>query len=152
MAMGTIRLGAVGLVLVSLALVACAPAQKTVITQSRLATLQGTWSGWTTFSSAQMNPVLTTLEIGNDTVPLQGKIILFNLPPGVVSSIPAESLSTGNRVVIEFKNGKLSDQGTIIAQSGENFLELNHRAGEKPKLDGWFYYYGARGTLTVNKK
>jgi hypothetical protein len=147
-----IWLAGCGLLLVSALGVACGPVQKTIITKSDLPTLKGTWSGWTIFSSAQNNPVLTTLEINNDTVPLQGKITLSNLPPGVASLLPVESLSAGNQVAINFRNGKISDQGTIIRQSGENFLELTYTAGEKPKFDGWFYYYGARGTLTVTKQ
>jgi hypothetical protein len=147
-----IWLAGCGLLLVSALGVACGPVQKTIITKSDLPTLKGTWSGWTIFSSAQNNPVLTTLEINNDTVPLQGKITLSNLPPGVASLLPVESLSPGNQVAINFRNGKISDQGTIIGQSGENFLELTYTAGEKPKFDGWFYYYGARGTLTVTKQ
>jgi hypothetical protein len=146
------RVSAVGLVLFSMALMSCAPAQKIVITQDNLPVLKGTWSGWTTFSSALTNPVLTTLEISNDTIPLQGKITFSNVPPGVVSYIPVESLSAGNQVVIDFKNGKISDQGTIIGQTGQNFLELSYNAGETPTLDGWFYYYGAKGTLRVSKK
>ena len=147
----TISFVCIGLLFAWIAGVACAPVQKTIITESDLPALKGTWSGWTTFSSVQTSPVLTTLEINNDTVPLQGKITLSNLPPGVASVFPVESLSAGNRVAIDFRNGKISDQGTIIAQSGENFLELTYSASGKPKLDGWFYYYGARGTLAVTK-
>jgi hypothetical protein len=150
--MNRISLAGVGLLFVLVTGMACAPVQKTIITKSDLPTLKGTWSGWTIFSSAQNNPVLTTLDINNDTVPLQGRITLSNLPPGVASLFPVESLSAGNQVAINFRNGKISDQGTIIGQSGENFLELTYSAGEKPKFDGWFYYYGARGTLTVIKQ
>jgi hypothetical protein len=147
-----LSLAGIGLLFVSVVGMACAPVQKTIITKSDLPTLKGTWSGWTIFSSAQNNPVLTTLEINNDTVPLQGRITLSNLPQGVASLFPVESLSAGNQVAIHFRNGKISDQGTIIGQSGENFLELTYSAGEKPKFDGWFYYFGARGTLTVTKQ
>jgi hypothetical protein len=147
-----ISLVGIGLLFVSIVGLACTPVQKTIITKSDLPMLKGTWSGWTIFSSAQNQPVLTALEISNDTIPLQGKITLSNLPPGVASLFPVESLSAGNQVTIGFRNGKISDQGTIIGQSGENFLELTYSAGEKPKLDGWFYYYGARGTLTVKKQ
>jgi hypothetical protein len=142
----------IGLLFVAILGVACAPVQKTMIAENDLPALKGTWSGWTIFSSAQTQPVLTALEISNDTVPLQGKITLSNLPPGVASLFPVESLSAGNQVAIGFKNGKISDQGTIIGQSGENFLELTYSAGEKPRFEGWFYYYGARGTLTVTKQ
>ena len=147
-----ISLVGIGLLFVSMVGVACAPVQKTMVTKSDLSTLKGTWSGWTIFSSAQNNPVLTTLEINNDTVPLQGKITLSNLPSGIASLFPVESLSAGNQVAIEFRNGKISDQGTIIGQSGENSLELTYSVREKPRFDGWFYYYGARGTLTVTKQ
>ncbi len=140
-----------GWIFVSMVGVACTPVQKTTITRNDLPALRGTWSGWTSFSSAQTSPAPTTLEIVNDTVPLQGKITLSNLPPDVASRFPAESLPAGSRVTLDFRNGKISDQGTIIAQSGENFLELTYSAGAKPKLDGWFYYYGARGTMSLKK-
>jgi hypothetical protein len=148
----TICLIGIGLLLVSMVSMGCAPAQKTIITKSNLSTLKGTWQGWTTFSSFQGNPVLTTMEINNDTVPIKGKINLINLPQRVADSFPGVALSASNNITIDFANGKLSDQGTLIGQSGENFLELTFFTGEKMKMNGWFYYYGSKGTMTLTKK
>jgi hypothetical protein len=140
-----------GLLFVSMALLSCTPA-KTVITQSNLPTLRGTWEGWTTFSSFQANPVLTKFEIYNTTIPLVGMITLYNIPQGIANVMPAAALPVGSNVTINFKDGKITDQGTIIGQSGENFLELTLLAGEKMKMSGWFYYYGMKGTVELTKK
>jgi hypothetical protein len=142
----------VSLFLVSMIWVSCAPVQKTIVTKGNLSTLKGTWQGWTTFSSVQSRPILTTLQIANDTVPVQGNITLNNLSDAVALIFPADAKTAGGNVTIDFKNGMISDQGTLIGQSGQNFLELTYFAGEKPKFSGWFYYYGARGTVELTKK
>jgi hypothetical protein len=147
-----IGLMGMGLLLVSMVWVSCAPMQKTVVTKSNLPTLKGNWQGWTTFSSIPSRPVLTTMQITNDTVPVQGNITLNNLPDNVALAFPADTKTAGGNITIDFKNGMISDQGTLIGQSGQNFLELTFYAGEKPKFDGWFYYYGARGTVELTKK
>jgi hypothetical protein len=148
----TICLAGVGLFLVSMVLVSCAPVQKTMVTKSNLSSLKGTWQGWTTFSSVQSTPILTTLEITNDTVPVQGRITLENLPRTVASIFPADAKTAGNDVIIDFENGMISDQGTLIGQTGQNFLELTLSVGEKMKMNGWFYYYAAKGTVELTKK
>jgi hypothetical protein len=145
-------LAGVSLLLVSMVLVSCAPVQKTMVTKSNLSTLKGTWQGWTTFSSVQSNPIRTTLQITNDTVPVRGNITLNNLPGAVASIFPADAKTAGNDVIIDFKNGMISDQGTLIGQTGQNFLELTLSVGEKMKMNGWFYYYGAKGTVELTKK
>ncbi|HUL36409.1 MAG TPA: hypothetical protein VLW47_01895 [Thermodesulfobacteriota bacterium] len=148
----TICLVGIGLLLVSVVLVSCAPGQKTLITKSNVATLRGTWEGWTTFSSFQGKPVLTSMEINNDTVPIMGKIILNNLPQPIANIFPGTVLSASNNVTIDFANGEISDQGTLINHGGKNFVELTLYAGEKMKVNGWFYYYGAKGTMELTKK
>jgi hypothetical protein len=148
----TICLAGVGLFLVSMVLVSCAPVQKTMVTKSNLSSLKGTWQGWTTFSSVQSTPILTTLEITNDTVPVQGRITLENLPRTVASIFPADAKTADNDLTINFKNGMISDQGTLIGQTGQNFLELTLSVGEKMKMNGWFYYYAAKGTVELTKK
>jgi hypothetical protein len=147
-----ICLAGVSLCLISMAFMSCAPGQKTVITRSSLSTLRGIWQGWTTFSSVQSMPILTTLRITTDTVPVHGSITLSNLPDGVASTFPADAKTAGGDVTIDFRNGMISDQGTLIGQTGQNFLELTYYAGEKPKFDGWFYYHGYRGTVMLTKK
>ena len=142
-----------GFLFVSMVFMGCASLQlqKTAITKSNLSTLKGTWSGWTTFRSFSSNPVLTSMEIDNDTVPIKGKITLQNLPQAVAARFPADA-KTGNSVIIQFANAHVSDQGTLIGTAGQNFLELTLLLGEKTKMDGWFYYYGGKGTVTLTKK
>jgi hypothetical protein len=147
----TICLVGIGILLVSMVLMGCAPV-KTTITKSNLSALKGTWEGWTTFSSVQTNPILTTLQITNDTVPVQGRITLNNLPRGVAVLFPADAVTAGGNVTIDFKNGLISDQGTLIGQTGQNFLEFTLLAGEKMKMNGWFYYNGTKGTVDLTKK
>jgi len=110
----------------------------------------GKWEGWTTFDSFQALSILTTMEINNDTVPIQGTLTLFNLPDRVGVVFPADAKTAGNNAIINFANGMISDQGTLIGQSGHNFLELTLFVGEK--MNGWFYYYGFGGTVTLTKK
>lgn len=148
----TIYLAGMGLLLVSMVWMSCAPVQKTMVTKSNLATLKGTWQGWTTFSSVQSSPIRTTLEITNDTVPVRGWITLENLPGAAASIFPADAKTAGNDVTIDFKNGMISDQGTLIGQSGQNFLELTLFIGEKMEMNGWFYYWAAKGTVELTKK
>jgi len=148
----TIYLVGMGLLLISMVMMSCAPKQKTIITKSNLPTLTGKWEGWTTFDNFEGMPVLTTLEITSETVPVQGRITLENLPDRVAFAFPADAKTAGNNIIINFGNGMISSQGTLIGQSGQNFLELTYYAGEKPKFGGWFYYYGARGTMGLTKK
>ena len=142
----------VGLLLVSVALLACAPVQKTMITKNNLSLVKGTWQGWTTFSTVSAAPVLTTMKITNDTVPLTGSIILTNVPQQVANILPSAALPAGNNVTIDFANGEISSDGTLVNHGGKNFIDLSFFAGEKPKLSGWFYYYGAKGTMELTKK
>jgi hypothetical protein len=134
-------------------LLSCAPGQKTVVTNNNLSTLKGSWEGWTSFSAASVRPVLTKLEIYNTTVPLAGTITLYNIPQQIADVIPSSELPVGNNVTINFNNGKITDQGTIIGHGTMgNFLELTLYAGEKMKMSGWFYYYGIKGTMDLTKK
>ncbi len=141
-----------GLLLVSVALLSCAPVQKTMITKNNLSILRGSWQGWTSFSTVSATPVLTSMDINNDTVPLMGKMVLFNLPQPIANIFPGAALPAGNNVTIDFANGEISSEGTFVNHGGKNFIELTLFAGEKPKLNGWFYYYGVKGTMELTKK
>jgi len=148
-----IGLVGVGLLFVSMVLLSCAPGQKTVVTNNNLSTLKGSWEGWTSFSAASVRPVLTKLEIYNTSIPLVGLITIYNIPESIANVMPAAALPAGSNVTIDFKDGKITDQGTIIGQGqAGNFLELTLYAGEKMKMSGWFYYYGVKGTMDLTKK
>jgi hypothetical protein len=154
----TICFVGIGLLLVSMVLAGCAsmgPGPKTVITTSNVSMLQGKWSGWTTFSNYPDRPVMTTLLFTNATVPLQGSITLnfATVPPQVAAVFPADAKSQGGTLaIIDFKNGEISDQGTVIGTSGKNFMELTVHSGEKMKMSGFFYYYATRGRVEFTKQ
>ena len=144
----------VRLLAISVLLAGCAPMQKTRVTESTLPTLKGRWSGWTTFSSLQTNKVRTTLEINTDKVPIQGKIILHQLPGNVrvFLLIDLKDVSADNSFTLYFKDGKITDSGTILGTHGQNFLELSYYVGEKQhKFDGRFYFNGGKGDFTATK-
>jgi hypothetical protein len=148
----TICMVGIGLFFVTMLLTGCAsmsPVQKTILSTADLSALTGTWQGWTSFSSYQ-SPIMTTLEISNSTIPLKGGVLFPNVSSGAAAALP-NVFSTAGSNVLEFSTGRISDQGTLIAGNGSNFVEFTYYAGAKPKLDGWFYYNGARGTLTVTK-
>ncbi len=142
----------IGLLLISVSLVSCAPVQKTIITKNNLSLVKGTWQGWTTFSTVTAAPVLTTVNITNETVPLMGNVMLFNVPQPVADILPSAALPAGNNVTIDFANGEISSEGTLVNHGGKNFIDLTLFAGEKPKLSGSFYYYGVKGAMDLTKK
>ena len=114
--------------------------------------LRGRWSGWTTFTNYEDTPVITTLLLTNATVPLHGSITLdFGNAPRVARVFPADAKTGGNLATIQFQNGMISDRGTFIGTTGQNSLELTLRSGEKMKMNGFFYYYGTRGTVDFTK-
>ena len=141
-----------GLVVASVILAGCASGPKTTVTTSNLSALKGTWEGWTDFGIGQGKPVMTRVEIVNDTVPVTTKITLNNLPSDVARVFPAETKTAGNDVTFEFKDGRLSDQGTLVARSGKDVLEITYFSGEKPKIKGWFYYWTTKGTFDAQKR
>ena len=141
-----------GLMVVSLVWISCASTPKTIVTTSNLSVLKGVWEGWTEFGIGQGKPVLTQVEIVNDTVPITTKITLNNLPSEVARIFPAEAKTAGNDVTFQFSDGKISDQGTLIARSGKDVLELTYFSGKKPKIQGWFYYWVTKGTFEAYKK
>jgi hypothetical protein len=149
----TICMVGISLYLVSMVLAGCAsmaPVQKTKLSTSDLSALTGTWQGWSTFKSYQ-SPIMTTIEITNSTIPIQGKVIFPDVSPGAAAALPGAFTTAGSNT-LEFSTGRITDQGTLIATgTGSNFVEFTYYAGAKPKLEGWFYYYGASGTLAVSR-
>jgi hypothetical protein len=148
----TICLVAMGLVLVSMALMSCAPAQKTIITNSNLPGLTGKWEGWVNFGIGGGPGFMCNLVITNDTPPIQGSVTFVQLPGQLAMIFPADTKSADNSVTVNFRNANISNHGTLIAQNGENLLELTYYGGEKPKIQGWFYYWATKGNFDVSKK
>ena len=136
------------LLLVWMLLAACAPMQKTVITDSTLPTLKGKWSGWTIFRNYQERALMTTLEIFNDKVPIAGRIVIQNVPAAARNAIgiPLKDVMADNSIVLKFDDAIITGEGTLRGTNGQNFLELTYY-GERQRLDGPFYFYGAAGTM-----
>ena len=147
-----IRLVGMGLFFVSMALMSCAPAQKTIITGNNLPTLKGKWEGWVNFGIGGGPGFMCNLVITNDTPPVQGSVTFVQLPQSFAMIFPADAKTADNSVTVNFRNANISNHGTLIAQSGENLLELTYYGGEKPKIQGWFYYWATKGNFEVSKK
>jgi len=141
-----------GLVFISTALMSCAPAQKTIITGGNLTTLKGRWEGWVNFGLGGGPGFMCSLDIANDTPPIEGRITFVQLPQSLAMIFPADSKTADNSVTVNFRNANISNHGTLIAQSGENLLELTYYGGTSPKIQGWFYYWATKGNFEVTKK
>jgi len=141
------------MLLVWMLLAACAPMQKTVITNSNLPALKGKWSGWMIFSGYQGNSLMTTLEIFNDKVPIEGRIIINDFPAAArnMFGIPLKDVMADNSIILKFNDAKITDEGTLRGTNGQNFLELTYY-GERQRLDGRFYFYGAAGTTEFSRE
>ena len=86
-----LRMSILGLVLVSMVLVSCAPAQKTIITNNNLPSLMGRWQGWVNFGIGSGQGFMCYLDIANDTPPIQGKITFVQLPEPLAMIFPADA-------------------------------------------------------------
>jgi hypothetical protein len=145
-------LGVAGLVFTSMMLVSCAPAQKTVITNSNLPSLVGRWEGWMNFGIGGGTGFMCYLDIANDTPPIQGRITFVHLPDRFAMIFPANAKTADNSVMIDFRNGEIDNQGTLVTRNGKDFIEMTYLGGEKPKIQGSFYYWATKGNFEVSKK
>ncbi len=138
--------GSIMLLLASMAIVSYAAWQKIAISQSNLADLKGKWVGSRTIGASQK--LNTDLEISNDTLPVQGKFIFYDVQrrDTVGSSVGASTL------VNEFKCN-INDQGNLLISGGSMEVELSlFEDGGKKKLEGTCFIRGARGTMSFTKK
>jgi len=133
------------LVAVALMIATVAYAQKALkIDAKNLAAMKGTWEGTLTFDVGVNCPA--KLEILNAAVPVQGKMTLWNVPDQISSQLA----TTGGTKTWENPDGKITTQGSLMWAGDKNFFEV-FKKGDK-KVDGWFYYQGARGTFVATKK
>jgi hypothetical protein len=125
---------------------------RTNLAKTNLTILKGAWSGTRDFMTG--DSARTLLQIDNDTEPIQGKWTVEGVRAAV--GVAAEAFvgaSPGSTFTIDFKNGHISDQGTFLIIEGRNFVELTlYNEKGRPRLDGWFYYEGAKGTMTLTKQ
>jgi hypothetical protein len=134
--------GGVIVLIISLALGCYAKMEKTAISVGNLADLKGKWVGSRT---VRMNTLNTDLEISNDSLPVQGKVIFYQVGrPGVTSM----------RQIFNFKDGEVNDKGNLLITSSPVELELSlYKDAGKMKLEGDFTSMGGvRGTMSFEKK
>jgi hypothetical protein len=145
-----VGLTVVALVLVGVMLSDQAMAQKvTPITKANVATLKGTWEGRVDFAQPGMTATCI-LKIDNDTPPLQGTVEFQNLPdPGQQFQFPG-NFENSKTYAGKYENGMITNKGNlIITGQGGNFGEFS-LVGKN--LQGWFYLWGTRGTISLKKK
>ena len=119
------------------------------ITAKDLAGLKGTWTGTLDFGmvGAQAGSTACTLEILNDTVPVQGKLTLSSVPDFVASGLGIQA----GRNEVSLNDGQLTSQGTIFWTGAEkNMFEVS-MGGEK-KLNATYWFRTIRGSASLKKK
>ncbi|HVP77984.1 MAG TPA: hypothetical protein VMV04_08805 [Thermodesulfobacteriota bacterium] len=134
-------------VVLMIASVAFAAAQKKMITEKDLAGLKGTWEGILDFGvTGGSGGAFATLEILNDTVPVKAKLTVQNIPQTIASTLAIMS-----DAIFEGDNGVITTQGTIVwSGSGGGFFEVSPR-GDK-KLNASYWFRGVKGNATLKKK
>ena len=129
------------LLIISMALVSYAKMEKIAISKDNLVDLKGKWVG---SRSMGVGTVLNTdMEISNDTLPVQGKFIFYDIQ------------RSGRRGETEIKDfqGKINDQGNLVITGSNVEVELSlYKDGGKMKLEGTLFWTGAKGTLSFKKK
>ena len=130
------------LVLASMVFVSYAEMQKIALSEGNLADLKGKWLG--SRDTGGRTGINTDLEIFNDSLPVQGKIIFYN-----VRKAGGKSDTTETR---EFK-AKINDQGNLFFKGPNNELELSlYKDDGKMKLEGNFYWFGSSGAMSFKKQ
>ena len=128
------------LVLASMVFVSYAKMEKTAISEGNLADLKGKWVGSRTVGMMTSN---TDLEISNDSLPVQVKLIFYDVKK-------ARKATTTE--IKDFK-GKINDQGNLFHKGPDNEVELSlYKDDGKMKLEGTFYWFGSKGTMSFEKK
>jgi len=132
--------GSFVLIFVSMVLVSYAAMTKGPLSRSDLPALKGKWVGTRTVGTATV--LNTDLEIHNDTLPVEGKFIFYDV------------LRAGRRgtETINFK-AKINEKGNLYVKGGNVEVELSlYKEDAKIKLEGDYFWAGAKGTMSFKKK
>ncbi len=133
--------GCIILVLASMVFVSYAKTEKISISGGNLADLKGKWIGSRTMGTEVKN---TDLEILNESVPVQGKFIFYD-----VKRAGGQTFTN----TVDFPNGKINDRGNLLFTGSNIELELSlYKDDGKMKLEGNFFWTGVRGTMSFKKK
>ncbi len=125
--------------------------ESTRLTLNNAPGLKGQWFGTAVYRTGETAPAL--MEVYNDTVPIEGKISITSVPVRVQDRIPPGMGGPSGTAAIDFRKGTITDQGSLLIITGESVTEFFlFTEGTRPRLEGWFYYYGAKGNLTLYKK
>lgn len=131
------------LIFASMVLVSYAAMTREPISTSNLSDLKGKWEGWRSSPTGSLN-LRTELEIYNDTLPLKGKLTFHD----VLRKGMTRGTHTG-----DFTRGIINKEGNFYLKEGENYYELSLYKGDgKMKLEGEYYFFGAKGTISLNRK
>jgi len=129
------------LIFALLVLVSYAAMTREPISTSNLSDLKGKWEGWRSFGTTNLR---TEFEIYNDTLPLKGKFTFHDMK--------RKGMMSGT-ITSDFGRGTINDKGNFYLKSGENYWELSlYKSEGKMKLEGDFYFQGAKGTMSFEKK
>jgi hypothetical protein len=129
----------------------------TILTRNNLPILEGRWEGPAVFAGGVRTTVI--LDIYNDSLPLNGKVSIENIPREAANIFPGGFEGTGWESY--FDTGTITDKGGLMIRGrGGNFGEFflieskskqSILEGES-KLDGWFYLWGAKGATTLHRR
>jgi hypothetical protein len=117
------------LLIISIALVSYAKMEKIAISEGNLPDLKGKWTGSRIMGAGtRLN---TDFEISNDSLPVQGKFIFYEV---------MRSGRRGETQIIDYKNGKINDQGNLLITGSNIEVELSlYKDDGKKKLEGNFF-------------
>lgn len=124
-----------------MALMSYAKMEKIAISEGNLPDLKGKWTGSRIGGSGMR--LNTDLEISNDSLPVQGKFIFYDIQ------------RSGRRGETEIRDfmGKINDQGNLFIKGSNVEVELSlYNDDGKMKLEGNFFWTGAKGTMSFKKK
>ncbi len=122
-------------------------AAKMKIAASDLPGLKGTWTGMLSWGVMGAANSPAKLEILNDAVPVKAKITISNIPDAISSQLGL----MGGTSVFESDEGVITTQGTLMWTGPQkNFLEVSMKS--EKKLNGWYYFRGVKGDISLNKK
>jgi len=129
------------LLIISMALVTYAKMEKVAISKDNLAELKGNWTGDRGVGPGDTRN--TDLEIANDTLPVQGKFVFYDV---------RGAGGGGKTVTFDFK-GKINQQGNLLVVGGNTKIELSlYKDDGKMKLEGNYFWYETKGTMSFKKK
>ena len=108
------------------------------ISEGNLSDLTGKWEGKRYVRGGTFR---TEMEIYNDTLPLKGKFIFYDV-----------KRKGGGTYSWEFMQGMIKD-GKFYVKRGQNYFKLSlHKGDGKMKLEGDQFVDGNEGTITLYKK